>query len=62
MEHSSSIVASGESIGKTIVTQSDNIGLKNLKESDTGKAIYVKVYRNGNQQISKGNRSYSIAC
>ncbi|PWA61719.1 hypothetical protein CTI12_AA370850 [Artemisia annua] len=45
MEHSSSIVASGQPTGKAIVTHSDDIGLNNLKETDTGKAIYVKVYR-----------------
>ena len=45
MEPSSSIVASAQSTGKAIVTHSEDISLNDLKETDTGKAIYVKVYR-----------------
>ncbi|PWA87664.1 hypothetical protein CTI12_AA127570 [Artemisia annua] len=45
MEQSSSIVPSSDSKGKEVVTHSEEIALANLKESDTGKAIYVKVYR-----------------
>ena len=45
MEPSSSIVPLTEPIGKAIVTKADDIGIKNLKESDTGKSIYVRVYR-----------------
>ena len=45
MEQTSSIVPSSESKGKEIVTHSEEIALADLKESDTGKAIYVKVYR-----------------
>ena len=45
MEPSSGIVPSTHSTGKAIVTHSDDISLNDLKETDTGKAIYVKVYR-----------------
>ena len=45
MEPSSSIVPLAESKGKTVVAETDDIGLKNLTESDTGKPIYVRVYR-----------------
>ena len=45
MEQTSSIVPSSHSTGKEIVTQTETITLDNLKESDTGKAICVKVYR-----------------
>ena len=45
MEPSSSIVPSAQSTEKAIVTHSDDISLNDLKETDVGKAIYVKVYR-----------------
>ena len=45
MEPSSGIVASAQSTGKAVVTNSEDISLNDLKETDTGKAIYVKVYR-----------------
>ena len=45
MEQTSSIVPSSHSTGKEIVTQAEAITLDNLKESDIGKAICVKVYR-----------------
>ena len=45
MEQTSSIVASAESKGKEIVAESEEVSLHDIKETDTGKAIYVKVYR-----------------
>ncbi|PWA85527.1 hypothetical protein CTI12_AA147690 [Artemisia annua] len=44
MDDSSSVVPSDQSTGKAIVPISDDIGLNNLKETDTGKPVYVKVY------------------
>ena len=45
MEHSTTTKESPESKGKSIVTQPDDIALNNLKESDIGKPICVKVYQ-----------------
>ena len=45
MDHSSSIITSEQSTSKAIVTHLDDIALNNLKETDTRKAICVKVYR-----------------
>ena len=45
MEQTSSIVAAAKSTGKAIMTETEDICLNDLKESDTGKAIYVKIYR-----------------
>ncbi|PWA39587.1 hypothetical protein CTI12_AA570420 [Artemisia annua] len=45
MEPSSSIVPFTEPTSKAIVAETNDIGLKDLKETDTGKPIYVRVYR-----------------
>ena len=45
MDDSSITVPSDQSTGKAIVSVSDDIGLNNLKETDIGKPVYVKVYR-----------------
>ena len=45
MEQASSSVPTAKSTGKAIVTKPEDTSLKDLKESDTGKAVYVKVYR-----------------
>lgn len=45
MDSSSGIVPSDESTGKAIIPISDDVGLNNLKESDIGRPVYVKVYR-----------------
>lgn len=45
MEQTPRIVSSSDSTGKEIVAHSQEITLANLKESDTNKAIYARVYR-----------------
>lgn len=45
MEHATVSVEPTKSKGKGIVTESQDTALNDLKESDTGKTIYVKVYR-----------------
>ena len=61
-KQSSSIVASAESRGKEVVAQSEDIGLANLKESDTSKAIYVKVYRKWTPTNKQGKPVLFVAC
>lgn len=45
MEQTSSIVPSSDSKGKEIVAQSEEVSLANIKQSDTGKVVHVRVYR-----------------
>lgn len=45
MDQSDTIVEATDSRGKQIVTQAEDIHLANLKATDTGKTIYMKVYQ-----------------
>ena len=44
MSHSAALAAIAKSVGKRLVTQLETVGVANMKPSDIGKAIRVRVY------------------